>query len=190
MNMNPVALKEWAAAVQALTEGRQIMLLRKGGIREETRRFELKSPSFYLYPTFEHQRSELLKEQHRGLVTQTLAESEPDAHLIELKAYAEAAADLEVRDLEQLEKLYPYHIWSEGLAEERLRWKAKEPLHVLLLRVFVPENPPVIKVLPEYAGCRSWIELNPAPEVGKWRPVLEEEEFLQRMDEIKRALGI
>lgn len=31
LNANPVALKEWASAIQALTEGRMIMLMRKGG---------------------------------------------------------------------------------------------------------------------------------------------------------------
>ena len=30
-------------------------------IVEETKHFELKSPAFYLYPTYEHQRKELIK---------------------------------------------------------------------------------------------------------------------------------
>lgn len=128
MNTNPVALKEWASAIEALTEGRQIMLMRKGGIAEETKRFELKSHSFYLYPTYEHQRRELLKEQHRDLVEHTLIDWKDNAREIGLTAYAEAVHDLEIHDLNQLELLYPYHIWSEGLAAERLRWKAKEPL--------------------------------------------------------------
>lgn len=189
MNANPVALKEWAAAIQALTKGEQIMLMRKGGIAEETKRFELKTHSFYLYPTFEHQRAELLKEQYRDLVEQTLRETEADAAELGLTAYAEAVLDLEIRDLDQLELLYPYHIWSEGLAAERLRWKAKEPLHVLLLRVYIPEAPLPVKVLPEYSGCRSWIELNPPPQPVSWRPVLSDEEFNLRKAEILSVLG-
>ncbi|MEK5235986.1 DUF1802 family protein [Paenibacillus sp. FSL L8-0470] len=189
LNANPVALKEWASAIQALTEGRMIMLMRKGGIEEETRRFELKSPSFYLYPTYEHQRAELLKESYRPLVGQTLEAGGADSAVISLNAYAEVAADLEVRDLNQLERLYPYHIWSEGLASERLRWKAKEPLHVLLLRVYVPEAPVIIQVRPEYSGCRSWIELESPPEAGNMRPVLGDEEFRIRKEEIISALG-
>lgn len=184
MNINPIALKEWAAAIQALTDGTQIMLMRKGGIAEETRRFELKSPSFYLYPTYEHQRAELLKEQHRHLAGPSLA----DPSSVTLQAYAEVAQDLEIRDLAQLERLYPYHIWSEGLAAERLRWKAKEPLHVLLLRVYVPESPLLVHVLPEYSGCRSWIELIPPPEKSNWHPVLDDTEFDRRKEEIISAL--
>lgn len=34
------ALKEWASAIKALETGRQIMVMRKGGIVEETRHFE------------------------------------------------------------------------------------------------------------------------------------------------------
>ncbi|WP_310832407.1 DUF1802 family protein [Paenibacillus pedocola] len=188
MNINPVALKEWASAVQALTEGQQIMLLRKGGIEEETRRFELKSPSFYLYPTYEHQRTEMLKEQFRHLVGQTLADEAASTETVPLRAYAEAAADLEVHDLEQLKRLYPFHIWSEDLAAERLRWKAKEPLHVLLLRVYVPDTPVTIQVLPEYSGCRSWIELTNASGSRQWRPVLSDDAFDSRRAEIVSAL--
>ncbi|UQZ35860.1 hypothetical protein C2I18_21390 [Paenibacillus sp. PK3_47] len=189
MNANPVALKEWASAIRALKEGRQIMLMRKGGIAEETKRFELKSHSFYLYPTYEHQRPELLKEQYRHLVGDTLGEMDANAAEIGLTAYAEAVHDLEIHDLEQLELLYPYHIWSEGLAAERLRWKAKEPLHVLLLRVYVPESPVSVEILPEYSGCRSWIELGAPPESGSLRPVLDDETFNRKVADILSALG-
>ncbi|WP_239712251.1 DUF1802 family protein [Paenibacillus sp. 19GGS1-52] len=188
MNTNSIALKEWASAIDALIEGKQIMVLRKGGIEEETRRFELKSHSFYLYPTFEHQRTELVKEKDRHYVEQSLVSYHPNAPTIRLNAYAEAVADLEVRTLEQLELLYPYHMWSEGLASERLRWKATEPLHILLLRVYILEEPLEIKVLPEYSGCRSWIELTSLPDVGKFRPVLSDEEFQRQSNIIMTAL--
>ncbi|WP_042201879.1 DUF1802 family protein [Paenibacillus camerounensis] len=188
--MNSVALKEWASAVHALAGGQQIVLLRKGGIAEETRRFELKSPSFFLYPTYEHQREELLKESYRHLVTETLAEETASGGgTVPLAVYAEAADDIEIRDLEQLELLNPYHIWSGQLAAERLRWKAKEPLHVLLLRVYVSDAAVSVPVLPEYSGCRSWIELADIPPAQQWKPVLSDSEFEQRRNEILSALG-
>ena len=55
------AYKEWAAVVQALLEGEQILDVRKGGIREDGRHFAVQSTRLWLYPTFEHQRPELLK---------------------------------------------------------------------------------------------------------------------------------
>lgn len=188
MNTNPVALKEWDSTVNVLAEGKQIILLRKGGIKEETRRFELKSDSFYLFPTYEHQRPELAKETYRHYVEQSLAGFVANAPMIKLTVYAEAVADFEVRSLEQLEKLLPYHMWSEGLAEDRLRWKAKEPLHVLLLRVYILDEPAEIPVLPEYSGCRSWVELIPPPNSQPMTPVLNNEEFQLRCEEIRMAL--
>ena len=44
------ALKEWELAIRALAEGTQIVLLRKGGIVEETGEFDVVSPHFLLYP--------------------------------------------------------------------------------------------------------------------------------------------
>src|SRR5262245_2425056 len=59
------AYKEWAAVVHALLEGEQIVDVRKGGLREEGRHFGLQSTRFWLYPTAEHQKAELLKAPYR-----------------------------------------------------------------------------------------------------------------------------
>src|ERR687892_678477 len=60
----PVAFKEWAVTVRALAEGEQLLTLRKGGIREENKHFELEHERFFLYPTFDHQHNNLVRESH------------------------------------------------------------------------------------------------------------------------------
>ncbi len=55
------ALKEWAAIVHALLEGEQIVDVRKGGIREDGRHFDVPARRCWLSPTAEHQKAELLK---------------------------------------------------------------------------------------------------------------------------------
>ena len=47
-----LALKEWAAVVHALLDGRQTVLLRKGGIHEK--RFSLRGSRFVVFPTVAH----------------------------------------------------------------------------------------------------------------------------------------
>ena len=42
------------------------LLLRKGGIREEHREFRVEHPEFLLFPTFEHQRADLIKSSSRA----------------------------------------------------------------------------------------------------------------------------
>ena len=61
----PIAFKEWAVTVRALAEGEQLLTLRKGGIREPDKHFQLEHDRFFLYPTFDHQRTDLVRESHR-----------------------------------------------------------------------------------------------------------------------------
>src|SRR5271154_4893658 len=62
-----VALKEWATVCRALESGRQILLLRKGGIYEAAGEFELEHRRFLLFPTFLHQNLAMLKPvEHTG----------------------------------------------------------------------------------------------------------------------------
>ncbi len=49
------ALKEWAVVQRSLLEGHQIILLRKGGLIEDTGDFDLKARQFLIYPTYAHE---------------------------------------------------------------------------------------------------------------------------------------
>src|SRR3712207_7295760 len=55
------ALKEWAVVCRALEEGRQVLLLRKGGILEYRQGFKVKHDRFLLFPTYEHQSKDHLQ---------------------------------------------------------------------------------------------------------------------------------
>ena len=70
----PIAFKEWAVTVRALAEGEQLLTLRKGGIREPDKHFELEHDRFFLYPTFDHQRTDLVRESHRPELARALEE--------------------------------------------------------------------------------------------------------------------
>ena len=62
-----VALKEWATVCRALESGRQIILLRKGGIYEAAGEFEVEHREFLLFPTYVHQNLKMLKpSEHEG----------------------------------------------------------------------------------------------------------------------------
>lgn len=182
------ALKEWASAIKALEAGRQIMVMRKGGIVEETRRFELKSPAFYLYPTYEHQRKELIKSSDHFYVEGSLADWVPEASTIRLTAYAEVTQDLEIRDQEMLDRLLDFHMWTADFAKDRLKWKRKDPLHVLILRVYRLKEPMEIPVLPEYNGCRSWISIPNGSVPCEMTPVVDVADFDEQVQKINETL--
>ncbi|NBC69688.1 DUF1802 family protein [Paenibacillus sacheonensis] len=184
-----IALKEWAVAVKALTDGKQIMVLRKGGIAEETRDFQLKSPRFFLLPAYEHQKPELLKEAYKDDL-RTVSESwAPGSPTVEIASYAEAVDDIEIYDQETVDRLASFHIWTDTFTEDRLKWKRKQPLHLLLLRVHKLERPVSLPMRDAYTGCKSWVDLEFLPADAAARPVLDDEEFDRQAAEIRRAVA-
>lgn len=185
--LQPIALKEWAVSVKALQEGKQIVVMRKGGIIEETRDFRLLSNSFFLMPAFEHQRKELLKVPFQDDMDETLKGWTPDMAFMTLSSYAEVTDDIEITDQETLDRLREHHIWTDAFAEERLKWKRKNPLHLLILKVHRLDIPVNIPMRPAYTGCKSWVRLEDGISESSMAPVLEESVFAEKRDRIRRA---
>lgn len=197
----PIALKEWAVTVRALAEGEQLLTLRKGGIREDGKHFELKQDRFFLYPTFDHQRNDLVRESHKTEMRRALEEgvwpdgdphpnailqdggiSQPDR--VRVRAWAEVAGHFTITDPRILNDLSPFHVWTPDYAAKRLNWKSRHPLHVLLLRTYRIPRPVTVKVREEFGGCRSWLDIaRELPFEGT--PVLADEEFAAVSAEIQ-----
>ncbi|MCR8634597.1 DUF1802 family protein [Paenibacillus sp. N5-1-1-5] len=188
--MRPVALKEWAVAIEALRSGQQILIMRKGGIREETRDFQIESDSFYLFPTYEHQKKQWIKPEYQHQLDKTLEGWSIEDTNVSIQCYAELVEDILVEDQEQLSRLGGLHIWTDTFAEERLKWKRTQPLHVMLLRVYELTAPAQLPILPLYNGCKSWIQLESDTLSGMERkPVLDDAAFQKAIEEIKEALS-
>ncbi|MEW6325169.1 MAG: DUF1802 family protein [Nitrospirota bacterium] len=182
---NTVGLKEWAVIIEALLSGRQIILLRKGGISEEEGRFSVDYREFFLYPTYTHQQGEGIKEREREFL-KTVRPKIDD--YIELRAYATVVFAAQLKQWEEVAALEPFHIWS---AEEiRNRFDRREPdLTVLGVRVYRLSR--VIPVLeePRFAGCRSWVTLESSVVTDNPTPVLTEKKFLEKLSMVRRALA-
>jgi hypothetical protein len=181
------ALKEWAVTVKALSEGRQLLVMRKGGIREK--RFDVEFRSFYLYPTYEHQRPELIKPEFLPDLEETLRNA-PPADTLVLPCWAEVTGLYEVRDQEHVRALSPYHIWADDYILQRLHWRPKQPLTVMLLRVYRLPQPVFLPLLPEYVGCFSWVDL-PAERFAGLQPVpvLDDAEYETRVAPLRALLA-
>ena len=66
------ALKEWATVVKALEQGKQTVILRKGGILETASGFNIESKKFFLFPTWEHQETKHVKPEFHNFLTDVL----------------------------------------------------------------------------------------------------------------------
>lgn len=184
----PIALREWAVAVRALERGRQVIVLRKGGIAEETREFRLESPRFYLFPSFEHQKPHLVKPEAEEDLSATRREAEQLPGKVRITSYAEVACDIEITDVETLGRLSAHHIWTDDYAEERLKWKKTKPLHMLILRVYGLASPAEIAMSDAYSGCKSWLRIEEELPPPLAHPILDDRKFAEMSRAVREAV--
>ncbi|WP_157729592.1 DUF1802 family protein [Tumebacillus algifaecis] len=184
-----VALKEWAVCIDAIANGEQLVLLRKGGITEETREFRLEETSFYLYPTYEHQRAQLIKPEYQERVEQTMEGIELPPKAVWITHAAHVVDDITLHSEDDLKKLDPFHILTHNYASERLQWRNDKPLHILTVRAYKLTTPKQVHVAPEYLGCKSWLTLQKPITDTDLEPVLSAEAFEHRRQQIFQALG-
>jgi len=186
-----LALKEWSIICKALEDGNQTILLRKGGILEYKKGFEIRQKSFLLFPTLEHQAEEYL--QSKYLQTYDLLLRGNKSEDIQNKTntlwvLARIEAIQEFHDHEMLPELEKYHIWNEKYVKMRMNYNPKKPMNALLLRVYKLPQPISIDINPEWAGCKSWIDIDIAEKYGNQfgsvpkmfdqsEPVIKDKEF-------------
>lgn len=134
------ALKEWSAAVHALLDGRQTVLLRKGGIGEK--RFAVEADEFLLFPTV--------------------------AHRVVIRAAAKVVAAVAVHRDECLDEIEDLHIWTaESVHTDRLDFRPRHRLTVLVMQAVPLAEPIRLPREPQYAGCTSWVQLPVSAELGE-----------------------
>ena len=181
----PVALKEWATVCRALETGRQIVLLRKGGILEAIGGFELENPQFLLFPTHLHQNLGMLKpEAHAGFETHT---AEPER--ITLSAAAAVTDIVRLRSRAQMDALDEEHVWTPPLIDMRFNYRPANPLFLLLVRAYRLRQPVTIDNTPEYAGCKSWVPLDAPVETAGATPALQDAAYQSRRTTILERIG-
>jgi hypothetical protein len=176
-----VAFKEWSGVCAALEAGRQSIILRKGGIAEGPGGFRPEHEAFWLYPTHLHEARQGLREDFPGP-----GPAEPDIVPITALARIELIARLTRR--EALGRIKPFHVWTAETVARRFEYRAPG-LWLLAVRVFRRDDRWRVAVTPEQAGCKTWVMLDdPLPTEGL-RPVLDDAEFLARLDALRPVLA-
>jgi hypothetical protein len=180
-----VALKEWASVCAALGDGRQIILLRKGGIYESAGEFEIEHRQFLLFPTYLHQKAEMLKPaEHAALKPMN---AEPDKITISLAA--EITDIIPVVNRPAIDALDDNHIWTSKLIDMRFNYRPENPLYLLFLRAYRLGKSVIIENTPAYAGCKSWVPLDVSVQTKDATPVLDDTDYSRRSQMITRRLA-
>jgi hypothetical protein len=182
---NHIAFKEWAVVCAALGEGRQSLILRKGGIHEGARGFQPAHNEFWFFPTYEHEHADELIADARPLLDQAERER-PTTNIVRIAQYAVVEEVVEIRDPIVLPSLAGLHIWSARTVEKRFHYK-RPGLFLIVTRVHRVGTPFEIPNSPHFAGCRSWVELPDDLPTGDLKPVLSDDEFRRRLAAIQVA---
>jgi hypothetical protein len=182
-----IAFKEWAVVVDALGQGEQVLILRKGGIREQRGEFRVDHREFWLFPTQFHEAERSIIPSKRPRLRDMAAAAPKDA--VDIEYYAVADSVIQITSPAVLKRLQGRHIWSEQILQERFQFGREPGLHALLTRIYRRSAPERFVLRESYGGCKSWVELEHALPTESLTPVLPDVVYSARREEILEMLA-
>jgi hypothetical protein len=180
-----IAFKEWAVIVDALGSGRQIVILRKGGISEGRGGFQADHPEFLLFPTLFHQQRESVLPEAQTRFDQLVF---PPAEILRLEYFCRVAAWRRLDSLAAAQSLEGQHVWKPEVIAGRFEWGRSKAICALAVRTFRLPHSIDLPMLPSYGGCKSWIELDKDIDPSAATPVLNDAEFATRLKRFEESL--
>ncbi len=181
-----VAFKEWAVVVDALGAGEQIVIFRKGGIREQGGAFHVDHRAFWLFPTQYHETEQLVVADKRERVRTLAAQAQAD--VVPIRYFARADRVVMISDPSQLSAWEGRHIWTESVLCERFEFGRGRGLYAMMVRVYALPSAELLPMRDAYAGCKSWVELERSLETAHLAPVMEDREFAKQRDDLMERM--
>ncbi len=183
-----IAFKEWAVVADALGRGEQIVILRKGGIAEGRGGFRPEHERFWLFQTLFHQQRESVLPAAQKRFDE-IAPHFPPVDCLRLEFFCEVVEARRLESLAAAERLRGQHIWRDEVAAERFDWGRDASLYAMAVRVSRLPQSVELPMLASYGGCKSWVELETAPDFSAVQPVLDEMAFRAKLEQFHAALN-
>lgn len=175
VNSLPVAFKEWAVICAAIAAGRQSLILRKGGIAEEGGVFRPEHAEFLLYPTYFHAHRDGIKPEFLPLLEEAEA-ARPAGGVVHFTHFVRVESVSHVTKLEDALALDSLHAWTPDVVRQRFYYRAPG-LFVLNVRAFRLAQPADVVERPEFAGCKTWVALDPPVDAAGAEPARTDDVF-------------
>ena len=184
-----VAFKEWAVALRALREGRQILLIRKGGIRENGGEFSVEARRVLLFPTYLHadEQAASLQPCYGAWQTDEM-QKQPKNETVRFDAWAEITDIFVIEKPDALYDLKSQHIYGDAFLKKRIESEPNKPLYGLFLRAYDLASPVVVPAELDYYGCKSWVTLTHPIVVDTTKPALSDHTYQERVRVTRRFL--
>jgi len=181
--------KEWAFVCEALGEGVQTLILRKGGIHEGRAGFHFQHNHFWLFPTGFHAQKEQLLWTPNDIESSTVPPDEERTE-VHIRHKVELKKIWKVTDWEKVAALAPYHVWKEDVIRDRFVWNDESCLHVALVKISSLVSEWTFPYERGFGGCRSWVKLNSESEPTDivLKPSLSDEKWQQIANEVNSIL--
>ncbi|MGD8376575.1 MAG: DUF1802 family protein [Acidobacteriota bacterium] len=179
------ARKVSPAVIRAMGEGKHFLLVSRVGAErpDQEARFLLRHLEFFLMPD--------LADAGKGSVRPEFAsylEEAPgaDGKVIPIRYRALVTEAVMVMEGAQVDGMAPYHIWTEAVFREQVRWNPKDPAWVSICKVQRIDPPLEIPHRREYDAPGPWITLQEEelPPMA-FEPVLENADYLKTVVEVK-----
>lgn len=184
--------KEWSLVCQALGEGAQSLILRKGGIHEGRGGFWWRHDRFFLFPTHFHEQDAQFPWSPSAESDRTAsvlsANGEEGIHRVEY--LAEVDFKHQITSWETVTRLQPFHFWTEETVRARFDYSEETGLSLAFLRIYRLSKPWTFPDERKFGGCRSWLDLPDLPADLSWSSVLDEATHGSRRAAIREILGI
>jgi len=180
--MKSIGFKEWALVCEALGEGKQTILLRKGGLAEGRDGFQFSHREFFLFPTFFHEQIDKIRAADAVIPEQEIGK-------IEIRFFARMEAARIVTALDRAEALEPFHILQRSVVRERFEYDEAPGVHVAFVRIFRLQPTWQLPDSKSYGGCRSWVRLPEPSSKIRYEPVVSNAEHARRHQQFDEIIG-
>jgi hypothetical protein len=201
--VSAVGFKERAFVCDALTQGVQSLILRKGGIHEGRSGFSFQHPAFFLFPTWFHTQSERLRwvpktaslpsySSDPGYDPTTLTFApEESRQVVDIDGFCTLDQVWRVTDWEKVVALTDLHIWNPEVVQERFVYDEESCLHIALVRAYQLPQRWTFPYEKRFGGCRSWVELPSAglELLASAVPAVAESDWQANAAEVRAILG-
>ena len=130
--------------------------------------------------------------QYLCLLCQELAFDQKKDTLLTIRYVASLSGCWTTYDPDVLLALSEHHVWTKEFLEGRLRWRTKQPITVMELRVAQLQEPLVFPSQDRYWGCFSWTDVHQGVSSKAMQSanlVLQASEFQSRQQKVRAALG-
>lgn len=184
------AYKEWGAVIQALEEGNQICLIRKGPKKKDV--FDLSNRRFWLVPTYSHQKEDYIQPIYREYLQESEEnQAEAGEGKVHVQCWVQAKTLIKITKNQRMNWITDHTIYSPRCLQERYQLQPNEALHMLVVRAYKLNDSRLLDKPDGLDECTAlggdqWVELKQRIPLSQDNPAVSDEEFEKRKQALRK----